>query len=179
MLVECYDEFDDYMVVHFETPTDWCSNYACKILKPREGLWKSLGKGFMCEWRNLKFNMLVQHNGVIHFISDCGSYITEGSPYFEPYIMSYNLKDGTSTMLKLSKTARKSSTDDKCDMSIFNQGKVSMASSSICLVRLKRYTFKVWILKDYKTSRWRRIMKVKTKEMGLKEKYPTITSSWL
>ena len=175
MLVECYDEFDDYMVVHFETPTDWCSNYACKILKPREGLWKSLEKGLCAGGRNLKFNMPVQHNGVIHFISDCGSYITEGSPYFEPYIMSYNLKDGTSTMLKLSKTARKSSTDDKCDMSIFNWGKVSMASSSICLVRLKRYTFKVWILKDYKTSRWRRIMKVKTKEMGLKEKYPTIT----
>ncbi|KAK7368408.1 hypothetical protein VNO80_10433 [Phaseolus coccineus] len=175
MLLECYDEFDDYMVVHFETPTDWSSDYACKILKPREGLWKPMEKGFCAGGRNMKFNMPVHHNGVIHFISDCGSYITKGSPYFEPYIMSYNLKNGTSTMLKLSKTSRKSSTDEKCDMSIFNWGKVSMASSSICLVRLKRSTFKVWILKDYKTSRWRRIMKVKTKEMGLNEKYPTIT----
>jgi len=175
MLLECYDEFDDYMVVHFETPTDWSSDYACKILKPREGLWKTMEKGFCAGGRNMKFNMPVYDNGVIHFISDCGSYITKGSPYFEPYIMSYNLKNGTSTMLKLSKTARKSSTDQKCDMSIFNWGKVSMPSSSICLVRLKRSTFKVWILKDYKTSRWRRIMKIKTKEMGLKEKYPTIT----
>ncbi|KAL9319881.1 hypothetical protein ACSQ67_011720 [Phaseolus vulgaris] len=77
------------------------------------------GKGFRAGGRNMKFNMLVHDNGVIHFISDCGSYITKGSPYFEPYIMSYNLKNGTSTMLKLSKTARKSSTDEKCDMSIF------------------------------------------------------------
>ncbi|XP_068475316.1 F-box protein At1g30790-like [Phaseolus vulgaris] len=176
MLLECYDEFDDYMVVHFETPTDWSSDYACKILKPQEGLWKTMEKGFCAGGRNIKFNMPVHDNGVIHFISDCGSYITKGSPYFEPYIMSYNLKNGTSTMLKLSKTARKSSTDKKCDMSIFNWGKVSMTSSSICLVRLKRSTFKVWILKDYKTSRWKRIMKIKTKEMCLKEKYPTITS---
>ncbi|ESW35793.1 hypothetical protein PHAVU_001G265100 [Phaseolus vulgaris] len=175
MLLECYDEFDDYMVVHFETPTDWSSDYACKILKPREGSWKTMEKGFCAGGRNMKFNMPVHDNGVIHFISDCGSYITKGSPYFEPYIMSYNLKNGTSTMLKLSKPARKSSTDKKCDMSIFNWGKVSMASSSICLVRLKRSTFKVWILKDYKTSKWRRIVKIKTKEMGLKEKYPTIT----
>ncbi|KAL9332822.1 hypothetical protein ACSQ67_002432 [Phaseolus vulgaris] len=100
----------------------------------------------------MKFNMPVHDNGVIHFISDCGSYITEGIPYFEPYIMSYNLKNGTSTMLKLSETARKSSTDKKCDMSIFKRGKVSMASSSICLVRLKKSTFKVEILEDYKTS---------------------------
>ncbi|ESW18563.1 hypothetical protein PHAVU_006G051800, partial [Phaseolus vulgaris] len=164
MLLECYDEFDDYMVVHFETPTDWSSDYACKILKPREGLWKPMEKGFCTGGKNMKFNMPVHDNGVIHFISDCGSYITKGSPYFEPYIMSYNLKNGTSTMLKLSKTARAQL-----------MRSVSMTSSSICLVRLKRSTFKVWILKDYKTSRWRRIMKVKTKEMGLKEKYPTIT----
>ncbi|KAL9323736.1 hypothetical protein ACSQ67_008593 [Phaseolus vulgaris] len=111
MLLECYDEFDDYMVVHFETPTDWSSDYACKILKPREGLWKTMEKGFCASGRNMKFNMPVYDNGVIHFISDCGSYITKGSPYFEPYIMSYNLKNGTSTMLKLSKTARKSSID--------------------------------------------------------------------
>ncbi|ESW26918.1 hypothetical protein PHAVU_003G159000 [Phaseolus vulgaris] len=175
MLLECYDEFDDYMVVHFETPTDWSSDYACKILKPREGSWKTMEKGFCAGGRNMKFNMPVHDNGVIHFISDCGSYITEVSPYFEPYIMSYSLNNGTSTMLKLPKIARKSSIDKKCDMNIFNWGKVSMASSSICLVRLKRSTFKVWILKDYKTSRWRRIMKIKTKKMGLKEKYPTIT----
>ncbi|KAK7379616.1 hypothetical protein VNO80_05080 [Phaseolus coccineus] len=134
MLLECYDGFDDYMVVHFETPTDWSSDYACKILKPRKGLWKAMEKGFSAGGRNMKFNMPVHDNGVIHFISDCGSYITKGSPYFEPYIMSYNLKNGTSTMLKLSKTARKSSTDEKCDMSILKWGKVSTTTSSICLI---------------------------------------------
>ncbi|KAL9319879.1 hypothetical protein ACSQ67_011718 [Phaseolus vulgaris] len=69
MLLECYDEFDDYMVVYFETPTDWSSDYACKILKPREGLWKPMEKGFCAGGRNMKFNMPVHDNGVIHFIS--------------------------------------------------------------------------------------------------------------
>nr|KYP75651.1 hypothetical protein KK1_019843 [Cajanus cajan] len=175
LLLECYNDSDDYMVLHFENPTDWfTSNYACKILKPEEGIWKPMEKSFFAGRRSVKFNMPVHQNGIIHFISDCFPYLTRRSPYFEPYIMSYNLHNGTSKMLKLPQNARKVSYDVNCDMGIFNWGKVSTGDSSICLVRLKGSTFKVWILKDYGSNRWMRILKVRIEDMGLREECPKI-----
>ncbi|KAL2332632.1 hypothetical protein Fmac_013845 [Flemingia macrophylla] len=124
LLLECYNDDDDYMVLHFENPTNWSSsNYACKILKPKEGTWKLMEKSFFGGSRSMKFNMHVYHNRVIYFISDCTPYLTRGSPYFEPYIMSYNLDNGTSKMLKLPENARKVSHDVDCDMGIFNWAK--------------------------------------------------------
>ncbi|KAK7380546.1 hypothetical protein VNO78_33059 [Psophocarpus tetragonolobus] len=55
--------------------------------------------------RNLKFNMLVCCNGAIHFISDCGTYLTRASNFFMPYIMYYNLESGTTRMIKLPEDA--------------------------------------------------------------------------
>jgi len=65
MLLECYDDFDDYMVVHLKTPPDWSSDYASKILKPQKGLWKPMGKDFFASDKNMKFNMPLHDNGVI------------------------------------------------------------------------------------------------------------------
>ncbi|TKY46079.1 F-box protein [Spatholobus suberectus] len=175
VLLECSNSCDDYMVLHFEGPTDWSSNYACKFYKPKEGLWKAMEKSFFVGGRNMKFNMPVYYNGAIHFISNCSPYLTKRSPYFRPYVMSYNLENGTSTMLRLPKDARRGSHDLNCEMSIFSWGKVSTPQSSICLVRLRKSVFTIWILTNYESKRWMRILKVRTKGMGLREKDPKIT----
>ncbi|KAG4967786.1 hypothetical protein JHK87_033437 [Glycine soja] len=112
LLESSYDGCDDdYMVFHLEleSTTDWSSNYACKISKPKEGSWKTMETSFFVGGRNMKFNMpLTQLNAP-------------------------------------------------------------------CLVRLRKYVFTVWILKDYEPSGWLRILKVRTKGMGLREKNPKIT----
>ncbi|KAH1151682.1 hypothetical protein GYH30_045263 [Glycine max] len=178
LLESSYDGCDDdYMVFHLEleSTTDWSSNYACKIFKPKEGSWKTMETSFFVGGRNMKFNMPVCCNRAIHFISDCGPYLTKRSCFFNPYVMSYNLESGTSTMLRVPKDARRGSHDSSCDMRIFIWGKAYTAQCSICLVRLRKSVFTVWILTDYEPSRWLRILKVRTKGMGLREENPKIT----
>ncbi|KAL2334962.1 hypothetical protein Fmac_016175 [Flemingia macrophylla] len=171
-LLESSDDCDDYMVFYIEGPIDWSSNYLCKFYKPKEGVWKTKETAFFAGARNMKLNMPVHCNGAIHFISDCSPYLTKENCFFRPYIMSYNLENGTSTMLRVPKEARRGSHDLSCDMSIFSWGK---NQSSICLVRLRKSVFTIWILKDYHSNRWLRILKVRTKVMGLREEDPKIT----
>jgi len=82
---------DDYMVFHLELEitTDWSSNYPCKILKPKEGLWKTMETSFFASGRNMKFNMPVCCNRAIHFISNCGPYLTKRSSFFNPYLCHF------------------------------------------------------------------------------------------
>jgi len=76
MLLECYDEFDYYMVVHFETPTDWSWDYACKILKPREGLWKPVDRTYSPSWVCSGDNLLAFYLVyVLHVLSACNRHI--------------------------------------------------------------------------------------------------------
>ncbi|XP_020208194.1 putative F-box protein At1g47790 [Cajanus cajan] len=172
-LLECSNCCDhDYMVFHIEGQDDWSSNYAFKFYKPEEGVWKTKEKSFFAGGRNMKFNMPVICNGAIHFISDCFPYLTKKSSFYRPYIMSYNLESSTSTMLRVPREARRGSHDLHCDMSIFSWGK---DQSSICLVRLRKSVFTIWILRDYPSNSWLRILKIRTKAMGLKEEDPKIT----
>ncbi|RDX61139.1 hypothetical protein CR513_60658, partial [Mucuna pruriens] len=67
VLLECSNHFDDYIVVHFEDPTDWSSNYGCKFYKPNEGLWKAKEERFSAGGRNMKCNMHVSWNHPLHF----------------------------------------------------------------------------------------------------------------
>ncbi|RDX61138.1 hypothetical protein CR513_60657, partial [Mucuna pruriens] len=53
--------------------------------------------------------------------------------------MFYNLENDTSTMLRVPRDARRGSHDSNYDISIFSWGNVSIAHSSICLVRLRTY----------------------------------------
>jgi hypothetical protein len=55
-------------------------------------------------------------------------------------------------------------------MSIFKWGKVTGSNSSICLVKLKNSIFEVWILEDYKSSTWKKVLEVRVGALGLKEK---------
>ncbi|KAK7380542.1 hypothetical protein VNO78_33055 [Psophocarpus tetragonolobus] len=154
VLVECIGgNSENYMIFYFQGPTDWSSSFPCKFFNSKEGLWQQMEKNFFAGGRNLKFNMPVCCNGAIHFISDCGTYLTRASKFFMPYIMSYNLESGTTRMLKLPEDATWDFDDDSCDMSIFNWGK-----SSICLVKLLRSVFTIWILTDYESQNWFRLL---------------------
>ncbi|KAK7305006.1 hypothetical protein VNO77_42904 [Canavalia gladiata] len=165
---------DDCMVVFFYTcPDDWCSYY-CKVYLFKEGVWKDKEENFFGGSRNLIFDMPVHHNGAIYFISDSFPYINKKSVYFKPYIMSYDLNNGKSGKLKVAKEARRGSHDFSCRMRIFNWGKITSSDRSICLVRLRKHVFTIWVLINSESSLWRKILKVRVKAMGLAEKDPII-----
>ncbi|KAF7838895.1 F-box protein [Senna tora] len=92
-----------------------------------------------------------------------------------PYIMSYNIEDGGSRMIRVPKEARRNSHDFSCKMGIYKWGKARNSDESICLVRLRKCVFTVWVLVDYEASKWRRILKIRVKEiLGIKEEDPII-----
>ncbi|XP_027335177.1 F-box protein At3g26010-like [Abrus precatorius] len=167
---EC--DSSDWMVFLFYGD-DW-SNLDCIVYLSKEGVWKTMEKSLLYGGRNLIFDMPVHHNGAIYFISDCFPYFTKESLYFRPYIISYNFEDGSSRMLRVPKEARKGSHDLTCDMKISKWGKVTNSCQSICLVRLRKHVFTIWILTNYESSKWKRILKVRVKAMGMNEKDPII-----
>ncbi|CAL0328033.1 unnamed protein product [Lupinus luteus] len=182
MKLECGNEIldsDDYKVTNFEDPIDWESSsyYICNVFHPRGGAWKTMEKPFFVGPRRMKFDMPVHYNESLHFISDCSTYFVKNNPYFRPYVMSYNLENGNSSMLRVPKEARRGSHDLSCDMSIFKWSNLSSSvPQSICLVRLKKFVFTIWVLKDYELSSWSKIMKVRVRALGLKEKDPKVTA---
>ncbi|MED6144057.1 hypothetical protein PIB30_011853 [Stylosanthes scabra] len=108
---------DDCKVFLFDNEF-WGSKFDCHVYSQKEGPWSNKEKCFPGS-RDLKFDNVVICNGAIHFVSDCFSYLTKGSPYFRPYIMSYDMANGNENMLRIPKEARRGSHDDSCDMSIF------------------------------------------------------------
>jgi len=166
IVLEC-DDKDDYMVyLFYDNLVDWSSsNLDCKVYHSNEGVWKSKQERFFTGSRKLKFDMPVHHRGAVHFISDCFPSWNKKSPYFRPYIMSYNYESGNSRMLRVPKEARKGSHDLTCDMGIFKWGKATDPNQSICLVRLRKHVFTIWTLTHYETSEWRRVLKIRVKAM--------------
>ncbi|RDX60283.1 hypothetical protein CR513_61586, partial [Mucuna pruriens] len=162
-----HETIDANLKVGFECDSD--------VYLSKEGVWKAKQERFFTGGRDLRFDMPVHHNGAIHFISDCFPYLQKNSPYFRPYIMSYNFEDGKSRMLRVPKEARKGSHDNTCDMRIFKWGKVTNENNqSICLVRLRKRVFTIWVLTKYELCLWRRILKVRVKAMEVVEKDPII-----
>ncbi|KAK7359339.1 hypothetical protein VNO77_01294 [Canavalia gladiata] len=168
-------DLDDCMMFLFYTcPDDWYSYY-CKVYLFKEGVWKDKEEKFFGGGRNLIFDAPVHHNGVIYFISDSFPYVERESVYFKPYIMSYDLNNGKSRNLKVAKEARRGSHDFSCEMRIFNWGKITSSNRSICLVRLRKSVFTIWVLMKYESSLWRKILKVRVKAMGIIEEDPIVT----
>ncbi|XP_004493704.1 F-box protein At5g49610-like [Cicer arietinum] len=175
VVLQC-DGQDNCMVFLFhDKEEDWCSNLECKVYATKEGVWKKKEGSFFTGSRNLKFDMPVIHNGVVHYISDCFPYFTKDSPYYRPYIMAYNFENGITTMLNVPKEARRGLHDISCDMRIFKWGKVnSSMDQSICLVRLRKCVFTIWVLTKYESSVWKKILKLRVKALGLIEKDPMV-----
>ncbi|CAJ2641540.1 unnamed protein product [Trifolium pratense] len=176
LMLDCSrDSPDDFLVFLFENTMDYYfspkTSYICKVYHGKEGVWKTMERRFFPGGRNMNFDMPVFHNGGVHIISDSGDYFGKSSPFYKPYIMSYNLEDGTSTMLELPREATKDCPAIWCNMGIFNWGKVTSYSNhrSICLVKLSKSAFTIWVLKDYESASWKKVFKVRVKDLGLKE----------
>ncbi|KAF1876043.1 hypothetical protein Lal_00006674 [Lupinus albus] len=147
IVFEC--DSNGFMVFIFHMP-DWSEFLDCEVLSSNEGVWKSKEQRLFTGPRDLRFDMPVCFNGVIHLISTCSPY--EGKSM--PYIVSYDYENGMSRMW----------------------GNVSDSNESICLVRLLKSTFTIWVLEDYELSSWRKIMKAKVKTMvGSREQNPIVT----
>ncbi|RYQ89586.1 hypothetical protein Ahy_B09g096150 isoform A [Arachis hypogaea] len=177
MTLEC--DSDDYRLILFYNE-DWSSHFDCHVYSHKQGAWSLRKNCFFAGSRNLKFDMPMICNGAIHFISDYYSYLTEDSTSFKPYIMSYEITNGDdedqsieTKFLRIPKEARRGSHDDSCHMNIFKWREVA-GYQTICLVRLRKRVFTVWILTNYESSSWRRIKKVRVKGMGLVEQNPVI-----
>ncbi|XP_057425642.1 uncharacterized protein LOC130719007 [Lotus japonicus] len=167
-------DVDDYRITLIDGPLEWSSYRDLKVYSPKEGVWEAMEKSFFIGSRNMRFDMPVTLNNSLHIISDSSPSFTKSSPFFRPYIMAYNYESGESTMLRLPRDARRGSHDDSCNMGIFEWGKAKSSDHSICLVRYRKRVFTVWILEDYKSTLWRRVLKIRVKAMGLKEEDPRV-----
>ncbi|KAF7831359.1 F-box protein [Senna tora] len=163
----------DFMLFLFEVPSEWSSLcYNLKFYSQEEDTWKTIEKSFFTGARRMIFDTHVFQNNVFHVISDCSPYLLKKSPYFRPYIMAYNIKDGESRMIRVPKEARRGSHDSSCRMGIYKWGKVTSLNGSICLVRLRKSVFTVWVLTNYESCKWKRVIKIRVKAMGMTEEEP-------
>ena len=172
LMLDC--SLDGYKVFLLENSGVWSpTSYTCSVYHSKEGVWTTMKNSFSPGGSNMEFDMPVFHKGCLHFISDCASYFAKPSPFYKPYIMSYNLENGISTMLKLPREAIKGC-HSMCNMGIFNWGKKTSSNSSICLVKLRNSVFTVWFLKDYESGSWKRVLKVRVRALGLNETNPNV-----
>ncbi|KAF7844599.1 F-box protein [Senna tora] len=104
---------------------------------------------------------------------------SNGSPYFRPYIMAYTIEDGESRMLRVPKEARRGSHDLSCKIGIYKWGKVKSLDDSMCLVRLRKCVFTIWVLTDYKSCKWKRVLKIRVTAMGKIEEEPIIVKGFI
>jgi len=173
LMLDC--SLDDCKLFLLENSGVWSPTlYTCSVYDSKEGVWTTMKNSFSPGGRNMKYDMPVFHKGGLHFISDCGAYMAKSSPFYKPYIMSYNLENGISTMLKLPREAIKGC-HIMCNMGIFNWGKKKSSNSSICLVKLRNSVFTVWFLKDCESGSWEKILKVRVSALGLNETNPKVT----
>ncbi|CAJ2668132.1 unnamed protein product [Trifolium pratense] len=175
LMLHC--SLDDYKVYFlFENTMEWNPTYTCSVYHGKEGVWKTMERCFLPGGRDMKFDMPVFYNGALHFISNSGEYYERPSPFYKPYIMSYNLENGISTMFRLPREAIRDCHRPCNNMGIFNWGKASNSNGSICLVKLRKSTFTVWYLRDYESCSWEKVFKMRVRAMGLKEKDLDVTS---
>ncbi|CAL0324926.1 unnamed protein product [Lupinus luteus] len=167
-------------LLHIPTPEQVRQNVNADLkivfefLSSEEGVWKSNERRFFTGPRDLRFDMPVWFNEAIHLISTCSPHEDKSMPY----IVSYNYENGKSTILSVPKKARRGLHHDSCDMGIFKWGKVTNSTESICLVRLLKSAFTVWVLTDYKSSSWRRIMKARVKALVRSREQNPIVSGY-
>ncbi|KAF7813369.1 F-box protein [Senna tora] len=144
----------DFMLFLFEVPAEWASScYIVKFYSQEERRWKSIEKSFFTGTRRMIFDT--------------------------PYIMAYTIEDGESRMLRVPKEARRGSHDLSCKMGIYKWGKVTSLDGSICLVRLRKCVFTIWILTDYKSCKWKRVLKIRVTAMGIIEDEPIIVKGFI
>ncbi|XP_054805364.1 F-box protein At5g65850-like [Prosopis cineraria] len=169
IVLECsLEDSNDFMLFLFEVQDDWASQYHdVKFYSAKEAMWKGIETSFFIGDRPLIFDTHVYHKKALHFMSICYGFSRE-----KPYIMAYSIEDGSSRMLRIPREAKAGSQHLTCQMRIYKWGKSASSNQSICLVRLRKKVFVVWVLTDYEANKWRKILKIRVKAMGMKEEDP-------
>lgn len=158
-------DLDDYILMSIKR--DWARSLECKLYLPKEKKWKTIGNLYKGA-REIMFN--VYHDGVVYFVTDCGNDIKKKNQFYRPYVVTYDLKNFTSRILKMPRDARRGSHDISCKFGIFKWGNITSSFKSICLIRLRKFRFTTWVLIDYNLGLWKRVMKIRIKAiMGLEE----------
>ncbi|KAF7152970.1 hypothetical protein RHSIM_Rhsim01G0262200 [Rhododendron simsii] len=169
--IELYDQFPhDYLLMLMEYEEDWSNTLSCKIYVPQKEIWLEAGH-MDSGGRNLLFESGVYQGGTIYFLSDWSPCFAERSPFYWPYVVAFNLEEGKSRFLKVPKESRKGLTDRSCRMCIFSWEK----ENSICLVKLLKGVLIVWVLRDFNSGSWDRILKIRGRAMRMVELEPIIT----
>ncbi|KAK1388442.1 F-box domain-containing protein [Heracleum sosnowskyi] len=174
---------DDYILMYAgPRPDVWDTSInLCKIYSPRKKAWEESGE-MVVGSRSIDFGSpayLKNDGGTIYFMSDWNEYltITKNRPFYWPYIVSYNIRNSISKFLKIPKPARKGVFKDHSSMfGVFKFKDPTTCRESICLIKLMKLVFSVWMLTDINSSTWKLIMKSRSKAMGLYEYLkPTIS----
>ncbi|CAK9135130.1 unnamed protein product [Ilex paraguariensis] len=172
IVFECKNDLgkfpDDYLLMVLLDTYEWSSNFLCKIYSPKEGTWRENGT-INAGARSILSETPVYHNGVVYFISDCFSYLSKNSPFYWPYIVSYDTQTFVSSFMKIPKDARRGLHDPACRLCIFRWG-----SAEICLVKQLKSVFSMWVLTDQSSSSWKRVLKMRVRAMGVTERDPKV-----
>ncbi|KAL2227854.1 UNVERIFIED_CONTAM: hypothetical protein Sindi_2144100 [Sesamum indicum] len=116
----------------------------------------------------MTFEHMVKLNRVVYIVSNCFNHFAKRSRFFWPYIVAYDIKNSNSRFLKIPKGARKGVWDSM--LRIFKWGNHPNNSefNSICLVKLLKNVFTVWVLIRTRSSYyWKRVFKMRVKAMVL------------
>ncbi|KAL2228878.1 F-box protein At5g49610-like [Sesamum indicum] len=161
------DSKDDFLLLTLFSPDEWGEKFHSKIYSPEERTWRDGGRVDVGQ-RDMNFEHMVKQNGVVYMVSNCFNYFAKGSRFFWPYIVAYDIKNSNSRFLKIPKGARKGVWDSM--LRIFKWGNHPNNSefNSICLVKLLKNTFTVWVLVRTRSSYyWKRVFRMRVKAMAL------------
>ncbi|KAL2550095.1 F-box protein-like [Forsythia ovata] len=152
----------EYLLMVLKSPSDWNADFHSTFYSPKEQIWKD-GHTINLGERGILFENSIYQNGVVYMISDWGR------PFFWPYIVAYNIKNGVSRFLKIPISAREGLLQDypNCKLKIFKNEKSANLFKSIILVKYYKSVFTVWLLIDPEEGSWNRIFKMRAKAMGL------------
>ncbi|XP_074328330.1 putative F-box protein At1g19160 [Apium graveolens] len=181
--IDDYNHEDDYKLMYVGSFSQdvWNTNTKlCRIYWPQKKVWEEYGE-MVIGSRSIDFGSaayLKNDGGTIHFMSDWGKYIAKNSPFYWPYIVSYNIRSSISKFLKIPRPARKGifDSDCSCKFGVFKFKDPRTGKESICLIKLMKLVFSIWILTDAHSNKWKIILKSRSKAMGLYDDLkPTIS----
>ncbi|KAI9126576.1 hypothetical protein K1719_002172 [Acacia pycnantha] len=143
------------------------SYYVCKVYSPKECAWRETQKGLFLVEDNFSklYGPPVFYKGNIHFAASLFS-----SKRHDTYMSSYNLESGETRTFNFPKEAGGGKLVCHDYVRIYKWGKVGSSDESICLVNFVDYcVFTLWVLTDYESSSWLRLMSLSLDEMGLEK----------
>ncbi|XP_047339672.1 uncharacterized protein LOC124943166 [Impatiens glandulifera] len=154
------------MIIMMEND-DWISLDKCMVYSHEDMMWKeksdqrhNLGGRSLCTEKHVFLD------NCVYFLSDLSCYFGRENENYFPYIVSYNTNNEETRFLGLPKRSHKGRNHYTCRMNIFSWNK----GKTMCLVKLRKGLFTIWVLNDIKKGdSWIRILRKTLFEIGLQE----------